>query len=98
VKIKLERSGGIAGMSFSNELDSNSLPPSMKNVIKQLLDKKQSSSLRAAKPDGAADCFIYKIIIQEGKKSRVIEFNELNMHSELKKLVRYLQKTPNEIQ
>jgi hypothetical protein len=93
VKIKIERSGGFAGISSLNELDSDKLPPSLQNTVKDLLDKKKLSSTKGlGRPKGAADYLNYKITIQDGKKDHVIECNEFDMDSTVKSLISFVQK------
>jgi hypothetical protein len=93
VKIKVEQSGGFAGISSSNEVDSGELPPSIKGTVRELLDKRR---LPPTKDPGrrkvVADCIIYKIIIRNGKEDRVFEFNEREMESSIKSLINYIQK------
>jgi hypothetical protein len=93
VKIKVERSGGFAGISSSNEIDAEELPLSLEGTLQKLLDKKKvpmSKNFKRSK--GAADYLNYKITIRDGKKDHVTECNELEMDNSLKSLVNYVQK------
>jgi hypothetical protein len=98
VKVKVERSGGFAGISSSNEMDVDNLPPSIEGAVRALLDSrtKNGEKLPARKilrrPKGAADHLNYKITIQTGEKDHVIECDEFDMNSNLKSLVNYVQK------
>ena len=93
MKIKLERSGGFAGIALFNEVDADKLPPSLRITVKELLDKKKLSRPKGlGRPVGAADYLNYKITIQDGKKNHVFEFNELDMDSSMKSLVSFVQK------
>jgi hypothetical protein len=93
MKIKFERSGGFAGIASSNEIDTDKLPPSLQNKVKDLLEKKKLSLTKGfGRPKGAADYLNFKITIQDGKKDHVIEFNEFDMDSTMKSLVTFVQK------
>lgn len=93
MKIKVERSGGFAGISSSNEMDTNKLPRSLEDKVKELLGKKQLPFAKAlTRPKGAADYLNYKITIRNGKEDHVIECNDLEMDSSMKSLVSYIQK------
>jgi hypothetical protein len=93
MKIKLERSGGFAGITSSNEMDTDKLPSSLQNTVKDLLDKKELSITKdLRRPKGAADYLNYTITIQDGKKDHVIECNEFNMDSTVKSLISFVQK------
>ena len=93
MKIKIERSGGFAGITSSNELDSDKLPPSLQSTVKDLLDKKKLSLTKdLGRPKGGADYLNYTITIQDGKKDKVIECNEFDMDSTVKTLVNFVQK------
>lgn len=93
MKIKLERSGGFAGITSSNEMDNDKLPPSLQSTVKDLLDKKKLTLAKdLGRPKGAADYLNYTITIQDGKKEHVIECNEFDMDSTVKSLVSFIQK------
>lgn len=93
MKIKLERSGGFAGITSSNELDTDKLPCSLQSTVKDLLEKKKLSLKEGlGKPKGFADYLNYRITIQDGKKDNVIELNEVDMDSTVKSLVSFIQK------
>jgi hypothetical protein len=94
VKIRVERSGGFAGISTYSEIDGKDLPIKIMTTAKKILAKPKSSSLplRAA-PKGSADYFTYKILIQDGENCRVIECTQYSIQEELKSLVRYVEKT-----
>jgi len=93
MKIKIEKSGGLAGISSSHEMDADELPSSLEELVGELLNSTKSPlKMTIKKPTGAADCLNYKITIGNGKLGRVIECNELAMDSSMKSLVSYIQK------
>jgi hypothetical protein len=93
VKIKVERSGGFAGIPSSIEMDSDKLPSSIIGKVRELLDNRKLPSLKnPGRHKSAADYLNYKITIQNGKKNHVIECSELEMDDNVKSLVNYLQK------
>jgi Emfourin len=93
VRIRVERSGGFAGIPISNEIDGKDLPLKIVTTARKLMATKKSSSVSlGATPKGAADHFTYKIFIQDGTNRSVIECNQYSMQEELKSLIRYVEK------
>ena len=93
VKIKIERSGGFAGISSTHEMDADKLPPMLDETVRKLLDENKTSVTKGLKrPRRAADYLDYKITLQDGKNDHVIKCNELEMDSSLKSLISYIQK------
>lgn len=80
-------------MSSCDELDSDKLPTSLEDKVRELLDTKKSTLTKSLMPTkGSADFLNYKITLSDGKKAKVIECNELGMDSDVKSLVSYIQK------
>lgn len=93
MRIRVERSGGLAGIPISNEMDTNDLPSSLIHTAKKIADDKKSAELPLkSTPIGAADHFRYKISIQDGANQRVIECNEYNINEDLKSLIKYIER------
>jgi Emfourin len=93
VRIRVERSGGLAGIPISNEMDEKDLPSALINTAKKIIeDKKESSFSMKSSPRGAADHFTYKISVQDGMNQRVIECNQYNFQDDLKSLVKYIER------
>jgi emfourin len=74
MKLKLERSGGITGMTSEFSVDTSSLSPEEAHQLKELIanahffdiDQKESST---SPPRGAADYMEYVITIQNGEEA-----------------------------
>jgi hypothetical protein len=93
VRIRVERSGGLAGIAISNEMDAKDLPSQQLCTAKKIIEKKKVSSLpMKSSPRGAADHYTYKISIQDGTNQNVIECNQYNIEDDLKSLVNYIEK------
>jgi hypothetical protein len=93
MRIRVERSGGLAGIQISNEMDAKDLPSEQLHTAKRIIeDKKPSSLSMKSSPRGAADHYTYKISIQDGANQRVIECNQYNIHDDLKSLVKYIER------
>jgi len=93
VKIKIEQSGGFAGISSSNEIDAAKLPASLEGTVRELLAAKKISLMSGlGRPTGAADHLNYKITIENGNKKHVIKCNELEMDTTVKSLINYIKK------
>jgi hypothetical protein len=93
VRIKVERSGGFAGIPVTNEMDGKDLPSDLMTTAKNIVARqKSSSSTMKSTPKGAADHYVYKISIINGASRRVIECNQYNIQDDLKSLVKYVEK------
>ena len=93
MKIRIERSGGFAGISLFKEMDTEELPPSLVRMAKKIIEDKKISSLPIkSHPRGSADHYTYKISIQDGTNLRVIECNQFTIGDDLRSLVRYVEK------
>lgn len=90
MKIKIERSGGLAPITNSSEIDVKDLPPELIPTTKKIMQKQKTLSARPP-PRGAADYYSYKIVIQDGSKKRELECNQFNMDNDLKTLVKYVE-------
>jgi hypothetical protein len=91
VRITVERSGGLAGIPISNEMDEKDLPSALISTAKKIIEDKRVSSLSyKSSPKGAADHYSYKISIQDGSNRRVVEITD-----DLKSLVKYIEKNSN---
>jgi hypothetical protein len=90
--IKVERSGGIAGLSAMTEVDTKDLPSALANKVKKIIEQKKSPKLPNALPRGAADHYSYRIsILDEGNKT-LLESNQYDIQNELKTLLKYIEK------
>lgn len=90
--IKVERSGGFAGIASSNEIETNTLPDVIVTTVNRIKkDQGSFSSLLHSSPKGSADYFTYKITIQDGPKKSIIECNQLNVPDNLRSLIRYVE-------
>lgn len=93
MKIKIERSGGFAGIPSSNEIDSDKLPSSLEGTVRELLNPTKFPITKDLKRHrSAADYFNYKIIIKNRNKEHVIDCSELDMDPNIKSLISYVQK------
>jgi hypothetical protein len=93
VRIRVERSGGFAGIQCFNEIDTKDLPSPLIRTAKKIIEDKKISSLPIKSfPRGAADHYMYKISIHDGTNLRVIECNQYDIKDELKSLVKYIER------
>jgi hypothetical protein len=91
--IKIERSGGLAGLHASTEIDAKDLPPQLVTMAKKIMNAKISPHPLKTKPIGAADHYNFKISIYEGERRKVIECTQYDIQDELKSLVNYIEKS-----
>lgn len=93
MKIKVERSGGFAGIPLFNEMDEKDMPSSFVHTVKKIIDAtKVSPGAVKSHQKGAADKYTYKISVQDGTSLRVIECNEDDIRDDLKSLVKYIER------
>ena len=98
MKIKIERSGGIAGIPSSNEIDVEMLPSSLEGTVKELLNPTNLPSTKALnKQKHAADYFNYRIIIKNRNNEQIIDCSDLDMNSNIKSLINFVQKNSKNI-
>lgn len=91
--IKVERGGGLTGIVTVKEIDANDLPSPLLRAAKKIADnKKISRSPLKTVPRGSADYYTYKISVQEGNNTSVIECNQFNIEHDLKSLVKYVER------
>lgn len=91
--IRVERSGGFAGLPILNEIETKDMPSKLVNVAKEIMLAKKSSTLPITKtPKGAGDYYSYKISIQDARNRRIIECNEFNIQDDLKLLIKYIER------
>jgi hypothetical protein len=91
--IKVERTGGFAGISECTEMNSNDLPGQLRTTVMELANGKigPTTSMKSV-PTGAADHYSYRIIIDDGHSPRVIECNEHDINDRLMSLITYVHK------
>lgn len=93
MKIKVERSGGFAAISISNEMDTKDLPSVLAATANNIMRIQKSSSLpKRSAPMGSADHYIYRISFQDGVKRRVVECNQYTIQDDMKSLIEYIEK------
>ena len=93
MKIKVERSGGFAGIPLSNEVNIKDLPLEIMTTARKLLSNQKSNRFqRKAVPKGSADHCNYRISIENGLKRKVVECSEYDIQGELKSLIKFVEK------
>jgi hypothetical protein len=93
VRIRVERSGGLAGMPISNEMDEKDLPSALIRTAKKILENQKLTALPLkSTPRGAADHYTYKISIRDGANQCAIGCNQYNIEDDLKSLIKYIEK------
>ena len=94
MKVKLVRSGGIAGLNMVASVDSADLPPDQQHVVSTLLTEDLRGS--GVSPPGAADQFSYQLEIQQGDHTVKREWKGPEVHESVRPLLATLtsQATP----
>lgn len=81
-------------MISSKEINTDNLPSDFKDTVKSIITKEVAAT-RSPVPKGAADYMNYKITIEDGNKSHVIECNQYDADEKLKSLISYVEKKSN---
>jgi hypothetical protein len=98
VIIKVERSGGFAGILTSSEMDTKDLPSVLINKLKRIMENKNPVSLPVkVAPRGAADYYTYKITIKGDDTEKILECNQYDITDNLKSIVKYVEKNSKKI-
>jgi hypothetical protein len=92
LKIKVERTGGIAGLSKYSEMDSKDLPVSLSKTLDKLAQGNMLFAPLKSTPKGAADHYSYKITVDYDANQRVFVCNDYNLEYNLKALIKYVEK------
>jgi hypothetical protein len=94
--IKIERTGGLAGLSENSELDSDDLPSTLETIAKKMMKSTKKLPLTSkSTPKGAADHYTYKISIKDGVNENIIECNQYDIQDDLKSLIKYVERNSN---
>ncbi len=89
--IKIERSGGFAGITKTITLDTEKLPKDIANRIeKHMTQTKLISRLLHRMKTGMADCYYYKISTKATAKKKEIEIGEFEVDKELRATLNFL--------
>jgi hypothetical protein len=94
IRIKLERSGGFAGISQRASVDTSKLPPDEAARIAELVRRVDFGALAATAtgPPRAPDRFQYDLDIQQGGQHHRLTFGERAVTPELRPLLDHLLK------
>lgn len=93
MKIHFERSGGFAGITNKSEINDRNLPLKEQKQLEELLKNIKNMKFEESnQKKKGADCFQYHIIIEDDNQKYVIDANENQMDSELRRLVDFLEK------
>jgi hypothetical protein len=92
IRIELERSGGVAGISLRSSIDTGALPPDEAQDIARLVDRIEFADLarRPHRPTRGADRFQYDLTVQQGATRYRLSLPEGAIPTELKPLLERL--------
>ncbi len=92
MKVRLVRSGGIAGTRIATEADSSRLPDEGARVLARLVEESGILSLppRAASPAAGADRFAYRVTVENERGEHTVELAEEDVPPELEPLIDWL--------
>lgn len=103
IRIRLERSGGFAGMTKRASVDTATLPPEQAREITDLLGKVDLASVSGGSPAASlrppprgADRFQYDVTISEGGREHHLSVSDADMPGDLKPLIASVMKHSTE--
>ncbi len=78
VRIRFERTGGLAGRKIEVFVDSDSLPPTQAKRLRTLLDRSKffDLPLELGAGSGGADRFQYRVTVEDDSHSHTVEASE----------------------
>jgi hypothetical protein len=92
MRIRLERSGGFAGIKLSTSVDTEELGAEQAGKIRNMVEGAAffglPETIKSARP--MPDRFIYRIQVEEGSRAKVVEVDEASLPDQLKPLVKHL--------
>ena len=82
----------MTGISSSNQIEFDQPPkPIIKPLKKVMAEGSRGFSPLGPPKKSSADCFTYKVTIQNGTNEYTIESDELHLQDNLKSLIKYVQ-------
>ena len=77
-------------------MDAKELPTSLAIKVKKIIEDTKSSTFPLkVTPKGAADHYMYKILIQDGENQKVIKCSQYHLGEDLSLLIKYIEKSSN---
>jgi hypothetical protein len=95
MKVRLERSGGLANIRRTVTVDAAALPPERAEELRRLvaaadLDNRSESP---APPAGRPDRFVYRLTVEDASAGHTVTVSEDAASEDLQRLVDWLQRT-----
>jgi hypothetical protein len=92
MRIRLERSGGFAGVKLSSSVDTEKLSPDDARQLRKIVEGatffELPNVIKSSRP--IPDRFLYRIQIEEGGRTKEVEVDEASLPNQLKPLVERL--------
>ena len=87
--IHIERSGGVAGITFQKTINSDSLPPKKVEKLQTIIEKIHFFTLSSdISTSNERDTFQYTITIEHDTKSHSVTFDEKSLPKMFHSLIR----------
>jgi hypothetical protein len=96
MRIKMERTGGFAGIRVERDIDSNKLAPSEAKQLERLVRESHFFQLPAElrSPGPGTDRFHYRLTIESEKGARTVEAPEAAATGSLRELLHWIESLP----
>ena len=94
MRIRYERSGGLANIGLKYDVDSAELPDSKAEQLKRLIEAARpfDQPATASAPAGAADQYEYEMTVEDGGRAHTIKTNDTTASAELLNLFDWLNR------
>ncbi len=92
--IRLERTGGFAGLRRTVTIDTDTLPSEESRKLQEMVEAAGFFNLpeKFPLPTRGADYFIYRLIVEKDGKKHTVEVSEPSVPAELRPLIQSLLK------
>ena len=92
MRVRFERSGGMAGITLAHDFDSAELPPEQTAELTRLVAEAQFFELpgKIRRTGGAADLFQFTITVEDGTQKHSVEFDQGAAPEHLRTLAQWL--------
>ena len=98
MKIRLERTGGFAGMTRTLEVDIDSLPENERSLVTGMINDADFFALPSVVPrneQSGADLYNYRITIESADGLHTVEATQLSVPESLEPLIVWLDRRPS---
>jgi hypothetical protein len=95
MRITFRQSGGFAGLIRGCTLDTNQLSPGEGSKLRSLVEQSGILRTQTAHSTKGRDMFCYEITVEDDDQTHSLEFDDLTLSKEARRLIDYMQSKSN---